>query len=131
MRGLDLSHGNRTETRLQTVIRLLSLLAEAGEPVSPDETWLRSDIAVMEELETGGLISAGDFVRSGQGQIVGIICVRINPRGRTYLAELQAHAKTGDSVGLIKERRSSFYKWFFAVVGTLVAGLILWFATRH
>jgi hypothetical protein len=131
MRDLDLSNGNRTKTRLQTVIRLLTLLAGAGAPVSSDKTWLPSDIAVMEELETGGYISAGDVARGEQGQVVGIVGMRINPRGRAYLSELQKQAAADSSVGFIKNHRFSFYKRVFGIVGTVVAGLIFWFISHH
>lgn len=131
MSGLDSSNGNRTETHEQSAIRLLSLLADAGAPVSSDETWLLVDIAAMAELAAGGFISAGDIVRDGTGRVCAIVCMEITPHGRAYLAGLKRQAEAQTSVGFIKEHRFAFYKWFFGIVGTIIAGLILWFITHQ
>ncbi|HTB83069.1 MAG TPA: hypothetical protein VK742_05390 [Candidatus Sulfotelmatobacter sp.] len=119
------------ETHEQAVIRLLTLLADSVEPVSSDETWLLTDIAVLAELATAGFVSAGDIVRAGQGQIVAIVCVQINPSGRQYLAELQKQAEVKTSIGFVKEHRFAFYKWFFGIVGPVIAGLVLWHLTHQ
>ena len=119
------------ETHDQVVIRLLTLLANSIEPISTDETWSISDIAIFAELASGGFISAGDIVRDGRGQIVVIVCASINPSGRNYLAELQKQLAANTSLGFIKEHRLGFYKWFFGIVGTIIAGLVLWHLTHE
>ena len=119
------------ETHEQAVIRLLTLLANSVEPVSSDETWPISDISVLAELALGGFVSAGDIVRAGQGQIVAIVCARINPSGRLYLAELQKQAEAKTSIGFIKEHRFAFYSWFFGIVGSVIAGFVLWHLTHE
>jgi hypothetical protein len=119
------------ETHEQITIRLLTLLANSIEPVSSDETWLLSDIAVLAELETGGFVSAGDVVRSGQGQVIAIVCVSINISGRKYLIELIKESEANTSVGFIKQHRFAIYKWVFGIVGSIIVGLVLWHLTRE
>jgi hypothetical protein len=131
MSGLDSSNGNRAETHEQRAIRLLSLLADAGAPVSSDETWLLVDIAAMAEFAAGGFISAGDIVRDRTGGVCAIVRMEITAPGRAYLAGLKRQAEVQTSVGFIKEHRFAFYKWFFGIVATIIAGLILWFITHQ
>ena len=120
----------KAESHEQRVIRLLSMLAEAVEPVSCDETWSRDDLAAAEELESGGFISAV-ITRMLQGQIASIDCMKIKPSGRAYLAELKKQATADTSVGFIKEHRFSFYRWFFGIVAAVVAALYVWYLTHH
>jgi hypothetical protein len=131
MNNLDFTKDNQTETHEQRLIRLLTLLTEAVSPVSTDETWLLVDLAALAELETAGFISAGQVVRDGTGQVCAIACMSINLRGRAYLAELQQEAVADTSAGFIKEHRFSFYKWFFGIVGAIIAGYFVWFITHH
>jgi hypothetical protein len=128
--GLDLSNGNGTETAEQRYIRLLSILAQADEPVSSDETWLLVDIAAMAQLAGGGLISAGDIVRDGTGRVCAIVRMEILPSGRAYLAELKQREEALTSVGFVKQNRFHFYKWFFGIVAAIVAGYFVWRLTH-
>ena len=128
--GLDLSNGSRTETAEQRFIRLLSILAHADAPVSSDETWLLVDIAAMAELRAGGFISAGDIVRDGTGRVCAIVCMEIIPSGRAYLAELKRQTEAQTSVGMIKQNRFNFYRWFFGIVAAIVTGYVVWRLTH-
>ena len=111
-------------------MRLLTLLAEADEPVSSDETWLLSDIRACVELDGAGFISAGDIIRDGSGQVCAIACMSIELRGRSHLAELQQKAEERTSIGFIKQHRFPFYAWFFGIVGAVIAGYLIWLYTQ-
>ena len=124
------SEHQKAESHEQRVIRLLSMLAEAVEPVSCDETWSRDDLAAAEELEAGGFISAV-ITRMLQGQVASIDCMKIKPSGRAYLAELKHAAEAQTSVGIIKHNRWRFYWWFLGSVIVLYLAHRLWFVLSH
>jgi len=117
------------ETHQQTVIRLLTLLAETEGPVSSDETWILSDLDRLAELAEGGFISVGEIVSNQSGPCA-IVFMRINPSGRAFLADMQEKAARDTSIGIIKKHRFAFYKWFFAAVTTILTGYILWRLTH-
>lgn len=118
------------ETRDQAVVRLLTLLSNADGAINSDETWFVSDLEIIAELESGGLVSVGEIIRTC-GDIAVITSMRITPEGRKSLAESKAKAKASTSIGFIQQHRFAFYKWFFGIIGTLIAGYILWYLTHQ
>jgi hypothetical protein len=130
MNESDSSNDNRIKARLQTVIRLLTLLATAETPLSTKEAWPSSDIAVMEELETGGYILADDIVRNDGGKIIRIANMQITARGKTYLNKLQKQEVTA-AAGSFKSPRFSYFKWIAGIIVVIIAGLILWLVIHH
>ena len=120
-----------SETYEEKAIRLLTLLTQASEPVSSDETWALDDIAVMAELADSSYIRAGDVVRAGQGQIVAIVVMSITTRGREYLSQLKKQGSVNTSVGFVKEHRFAFYKWFWGIVATVIAAVVVAYLVLH
>ncbi len=123
------STNNPTETTDERFIRLLNDLSQSPNALSTNENTTCEDLRALDELLTGDYITAGDSVREG-GQVCVIVCMRINPQGRTYLAELQQKAGANTSVGFIKEHRFSFYKWFFGIVAAIIVGYFVWYMTH-
>ena len=114
------------ETAEQKFIRLLTRLTQESDidEITPDE-----DLRALKELYDGGFISASEV----QGEVGGVCImndVRITPQGRAHLMHLKRQAGLGTSVGFIKEHGFSFYKWFFGIVATIIAGYFVWRLTH-
>src|SRR5207244_9241736 len=112
-----------------SVPRLLTLLANADRAINSDETWFVSDLEIIAELASGGLVSAGEIIRSC-GDIAVITSMRITPEGRKFLSDSKARARANTSIGFIQQHRFAAYRWFFGIVGAAIAGYIVWYLTH-
>jgi hypothetical protein len=129
-KGFSWSNGIRNETVESRFIRLLTILSKADGPVSTDENTSGDDLRALTELYLGRYISTTDLGRDTVGQVCYLINMEIKPSGRAHLDELNKKAEAKTSIGLIKQNRFPIYKWFFAILATIIAGYIVWHLTH-
>lgn len=127
---MSASNENHAETADQKYIRLLTILAQADGSISFIEDATLSDIRALSELCSGGFISAS-IVRDEVNRPCAVGSAEIIPSGRAYLAELKRREESLTSVGLIKHNRFHFYRWFFGIVGVVIAALAVWYLKKH
>jgi hypothetical protein len=127
--GLSASNGSRTESPESRYIRLLSQFPADGAPLFTNENDSKEDVAGFAELLRGGFID-GCAIEDEVGRVFQIANMTITISGRTLLAELERKRSLQTSVGIIKEGRWGFYKWFLSSVGGGVIGYMIRYYTE-
>jgi hypothetical protein len=121
--------GGRIENTESRYIRLLSQFPIDGAPLFTNEDDSKEDIAGFAELLRGGFID-GCPIEDEVGRVLQIANMTITTPGRALLADLERKRSLQTSVGIIKEGRWGFYRWFLSSVGGGVIGYMIRYYTE-
>jgi hypothetical protein len=105
------------------VFDILWRAAQEGLPdqIGPDHTL--DEIAIYSELVDAGYLR-GHVSRGNMGEPINVGGARITAFGRQYLNELQEVKRAKTVSGRVAKLAPGAIKWLFAVVGTIVGGII-------
>lgn len=127
--GRSGSNGNRTESAESRYIRLLSAFPADGCPLFTNEEDSSEDVAAFSELLKSGFID-GCPIEDEVGKVFQVANMTLTVRGRLLLADLEKKASLRTSLGIIRENRWGFYRWFLSTVGGGLVGYLLRYCTE-